>query len=250
MRSQGFAKERRLTRILMLLVVLAACSTCATAGNITEWIGNDDGAPTSGPFPASLQAQSQFEAAAQGLGSLTTITFEDLPTGYQQHFTAALGVTVDVNAPNLGPNFSGISDSLTDNVHGFNITPNGKNWFGFPQGSATFNFADGTQAFGFWLLGVDSETTSITVSFNDGMPQLLQGPATSMGGAAYFAFTDPGANIFSITITNTSNDFWGIDDVTFSGPPKEELPEPGSIILLASGVVGVGGVLRKKIVGC
>ena len=230
-----------------LVFLIATYATPAAAGNITEYIGNDDGAPVTGPFPASSASQSMFAAAANGFSSINTITFETLPVGFQTSFTAAPGVTVTINAPDFGSGLSGINNFTLGNTHGFNITPNGKQWLGFPVGSATFNFAGSTQSFGVWLTGVQSASlSSLNVTFNDGQPESLPLPITTNGGAAFFGFTDPGTAISSITITGVGSDLWGIDDVTYSLPAQLPLPEPSSLLLLSSGALGIAGLLRRK----
>jgi hypothetical protein len=79
-----------------------------------------------------------FETAASGLASINTITFEGLAVGFNSTFNAAQGVTVDVNAPNLGNGLSGINDFTLGNLNGFNVTLNGTQWFGFPHGIGYF----------------------------------------------------------------------------------------------------------------
>lgn len=230
-----------------LVLLIAICDTPAAAGNITEYIGNDDGAPVTGPFPASSASQAMFEAAAMGIASINTITFETLPVGFQSSFTAASGVTVDVNAPNLGSGLSGINNFTLGNTNGFNVTPNGAQWLGFPQGSVTINFAGSTQSFGVWLTGVQAATlSSLNVTFNDGQPESLRLSITTNGGAAFFGFTDPGAAISLITITGVGTDDWGIDDVTYNLPAQLVLPEPSSLLLLGSGAAGIASLLRRK----
>ena len=228
--------------------LIAACAMPAAASNITEYIGVDDGAPVTGPFGASSLAQGMFESAATGIGSISTITFEALPVGFQSSFVAAPGVTVAVNAPNLGLGLSGISNNNTSNTSGFNVTPNGSQWFGFPQGSATFTFAGDTQSFGFWITGVQAAMmTSLTVSFNDGQAQMLDLPINENGGTAFFGFIDPGFPISSVTITGVGADHWGIDDVTYNLPAQLAIPEPSSLLLLCAGAASIAGRLHRKI---
>lgn len=240
---------RLVTACLVILpVFIAACTMPAMASNITEYIGYDDGAPITGPFPASSAAQSMFLNAAGGIARTGTITFETLPVGFQSTFSPAAGVTVVVNAPNLGSGLSGINNFTLGNTNGFNITPNGKQWFGFPEGSATFTFAGDTQSFGFWITGVQaSMLSSLTVSFNDGQAQKLDLPINNDGGTAFFGFIDPGFPISSVTITGVGADHWGIDDVTYNLPAQLAIPEPSSLLLLCAGAATMSGLLRQNI---
>ena len=246
-----FATRRRSAHALcpLALALLAAFLAAPSSGsNITQYIGVDDGAPVTGPFPASSNSQAMFESAASGLGTLNTITFESLPVGFQSSFLAAPGVTVTINAPNLGSGLSGINNFTLGNTNGFNVTPNGKQWLGFPQGSATFAFAAGTQSFGVWLTGTQASMLSaLNFTFDDGQPESLRLPINTNGGAAFSGFVDPGSNISSITIVGVGTDAWGIDDVTYNLPPQLALPEPSSVILLATGAAALAGTLRRKL---
>jgi hypothetical protein len=130
-------------------------------------------------------------------------------------------------------------------VYGFNVTPGGSQWLGAPIGTTTYSFASPITAFGLWLTGVQTVfTTSFTLTFNDGTAQTLNLPINVDGGTTCYGFTDTAA-FSSITITNLSDDAWGQDDVSYSSPSS--VPEPSSLLLLGSGVVGLAGLPRRKL---
>jgi PEP-CTERM motif len=235
-------RKQSINRVLLVAAVILFAAVNASAGIVT-FNGQDDGAGTGGPFPNSLAAQTAFQAAASLLSPISLIDFENQPLGYNANFTAAPGVTVALTGNDFGDGFSGISTTTFGNLFGFNTTPGGAKWLGFPGGTATFNFANPTDFFGFWTSGVQTIfTSSLTVAFNDGTSESLNLPINVNGGASFFGFTDAGASISSITISNISNDAWGIDDVQF-----DATPEPSSILLFGTGALCLAGMLRRKI---
>jgi hypothetical protein len=72
--------------------LLVALVTPAGAGTITLYTGADDGAPTSGPFPNSSAAETNFLIAASALGNVNTHSFNEQPLG-------ALTVSFDDGTP-------------------------------------------------------------------------------------------------------------------------------------------------------
>lgn len=235
-------------RLSMAIAGLFAVAAIGTAhATIVTYVGQDDGAGTSGPFPNSTAAQASFLAAA---ANNHTISYENLAVGYYSPIAAALGVSIALTGPNYGSGFSGISNTTSGNVYGFNTTTGGSQWLGFAGGSATFTFAAPIYSFGTFLTGLQqvfSGTDGLQITFNDGTSQTLMPPINLNGGAEYFGFTD--TNPFtSITLTNLSNDAWGIDDTSF-GASSTSVPEPGSLGLLGFGALLIGGfvTLRRRI---
>ena len=242
---RSFETPAKLTRYLVVAAVVLLASY-AMAGPVI-YSGQDDGASTTGPWPNSAAAQTAFLAAAGLLSPISTMTFESpVALGYYSPITnAGPGVSIALNAPDFGDGFSGVSVTTFGNLDGFNVTPGGSQWLGFPDGSATFSFAHPTEYFGFWLTGVQTVFTSaLTVTYNGADGQTLSTPINVSGGAQYFGFTDAGNAFTTLTISNISNDAWGIDDASYNGGTAT--PEPSSLLLLGSGILGLAGVVRRK----
>jgi hypothetical protein len=225
--------------------VIAAVALLGTLGtahaSIGTFTGSDNGASTSGPWVNSAAAESTFDAAASGYGALQTLTFESQSLGLGG-FTEG-NASVSFSAPDYGNGFSGISNATSGNLYGFNVTAGGSQWLGAPLGSATFTFAGGTNSFGGYFTGLQttfSGTALMVVTFNDGSSQTLNVPVNADGGATYFGFTDTTA-FSSVTIANSSNDAWGVDNVTFT----TAVPEPASVVLMMAGLAVVGGACRR-----
>jgi hypothetical protein len=181
-----------------------------------------------------------------GFGMLNTLTYESLAVGFYSPIIAP-GVTITLSAPDFGASFSGISNTAIFYLAGFNTTPSGDQWFGFPGGSATFTCSSPTNSFGTFLTGLQqsfSGTSGVAITFNDGTPETLNPPINVNGGAEYFGLTDT-SSFTSLTITNTTGDAWGVDDTTFTGS-SSSIPEPTSLTLVATGLGSAGLVLRRQ----
>ena len=172
-----------------VFVTLALCASTSQA-SIIVFQGQDDGAPTTGPFPNSDAAQASFETAAAAFGSTNTITYENLALGYYNNLiAAAAGVSIALTGSDGGAGLSGISNTTLGNVYGFNTTTGGANWLGFGDGTATFTFATPTNSFGTFLTGLQTFYTAqgvLTITFNDGTTETLTPTVNVNGGAVHF----------------------------------------------------------------
>jgi hypothetical protein len=225
-----------------LLIAISSIPLKAQAA-ITTFSGQDDGAPVSGPFTNSVAAQTNFLSAANGFGSVATETFQEFSVGASGTLPIA-GGSVTLTTP-YGVPFGGVNSGTTggNNLYGFPL-PGQTNWLGFADGSAAFNFTAPTNSFGFFTTGVQTEfTTDLTITFNDGASETLHLPINVNGGASYFGFTDT-QPFSSATITDLSNDAWGVSDVSYNF--ASTVPEPATWTMLILGFGVIGGMLRRS----
>jgi PEP-CTERM motif len=241
------------------LLKVAACATgllISSAANaaIITYTGSDPGVGPPGPYPNADAAAAQFDAA---VGTHGTATFEGLPTG---NFAPG---SLEV-APGVTASFTNLYDFLTVGINdedrpggfelGFNTTALGTQWLGIGPnafdpvgGSVTFTFASPTSFFGAYLTDTeDNYPELLTLTFDDGSPQSLGITKNPTGGGAiFFGFTDFGASFSSVTFntggpTDEFRDFFGIDDIRY------QVPEPGSLLLLGTGLLGLAGMRRRR----
>ena len=189
---------------------------------------------------------------------MNLITFESLPVNVP---TYATNLSLDggsVTALLAGPwthSTSGITSTTGSNPYGrnygFNVTPGGSHYLELDvtmsasPASVTFNFTSPIQAFGAYAGGVGTAGVlgnTVVAKFNDGSSQqyTLVGAPSANGGMMFFGFTDPGAQIMSVTIEEAGSfgfidDSFSLDDIRYvtngAAPPT---PNASSIPTLST----------------
>jgi len=248
-------KHERLKTLAGLLraALTVACLLTVTQlhAAIVTFTGADPGVGPGDPFPNSAAAAASFEAAA---GATSLVDFESAPLGPFDSLDVGSGLTIAL--ANVDPGFAGISDDNTDAALGFNTTPGGSQFlrispnFGGPDVTATFTFASPISSFGAYLTGTESSLDgTLTLNFNDGTSQTLAIPKNDSPGVQFFGFTDLGASISSIVLTEAgpfdSRDIFGVDDVRFGAAVA--IPEPSTLLpALGGALVGLGLAVRRR----
>lgn len=244
---------RTASKLLILgCISLGLSSGMANASPIT-FIG-EDVQPTPSPTVRtnSDAAHAAFVAAAAGIGSIATLTFETSPLGSFTNLAVAPGVTMNgtdsFGTPQTIRNTSNFP--AAPSLDGTNTTSGGSHFVEMVGGNLVFTFTNPVQFFGAYLTGIQTNFFSDRITFNDGSAQsfTLAGTGTSsgVGETAFFGFTDAGRSITSITITTgdaNSGDFIGVDDVSYQ---VAAVPEPTTLTLLGLGLAGVIARHRRR----
>ncbi len=221
---------------LAALVVIAVASSSVRADTITI-TGVDSGQASTATVVCEFNSQTNTftftitnTSAITFPGSTSTITAIgfDLPPRGNAVNTGLNGFTGN-QAPSLSSNFTFSDADLGVVPHGFNNPPPTVLDFAFIT-SNSGNFNSGDVADGL----LPGESASFTVS-----------------GAAFTGFTETEiCNAIFVRFQNvpTGPGIGGEgSDVGRPGTPNGEVPEPSSILLLGSALVGLGGYARKKL---
>lgn len=222
--------------------------------------GQDDAATPDDVFSVSRAAENAFRHAAADFGTIITEDFEAHDPGHYYMIESA-GLAIYPLALDMGAEFSGIVNNTAAGHpeadparYGFNTTPGGANWFGFPgyfDSEAHFLFDIPTNSFGFFTTGAETAlTASITVTLFDGSALSYALPINNGGGVGFFGLVDTtGFSQIAIRQTNSGGtaDAWGMDDISWTvAGSAAAVPEPGTWALLIAGFALTGLAARRR----
>jgi len=174
-----------------------------------------------------------------GLVGSTVIDFESPAAGTYSTLTLS-GVTFTPDSGNL----MWVDGTYVGDYNTFGRQSLHNNYDPQSFNTLTFNFNGTTSGFGFFWGASDDQWTLTAYDSSHNPIESFLLPITHGSNAGDFVgLLDPG--IASATLSGTGGDYIFIDNFEFN--PTSSTPEPGSLLLLGSGIVGIAGVFRRKL---
>lgn len=118
------------------------------------------------------------------------------------------------------------------------------------DGTLSQSFSDHAGAqytFSFWFASVGDSPSDFSADW-DGTPVLsLTTPNTGANWSLY-TFTETGTGSDNISFSFRDDPgYMGLDNVSVTESSGQSVPEPSSLLLLGTGVIGLGGIIRRKL---
>ncbi len=184
-----------------------------------------------------------FESYANGTGGPLAINF------------AGAGVTATLGA---GGSIVSLADGATNGVGRYGVTgdPDATENFWETSSSQTITFSAPVAAFGFFGIDIGDFNGQVTVTTSGGLNQVFNVGNTlngNGGSVLFWGVIDTAATFTSITFGNTApgSDFFAFDNFTVGSLAQVKdptrVPEPGTLLLLSMGLLGVAASRKRKL---
>ena len=175
-----------------------------------------------------------------GLVGSTMIDFESTTPGTYTSLTLS-GVTFTPDAGNV----MWVDNAYIGQYNNFGTQSLHNNYAPQSFNTLTINFNGTTSGFGFFWGASDSQWVLTAYNSSNNPIESFALPITRGSNAGDFVgLLDPG--IAWATLSGTGGDYVFIDNFEFNGTGTST-PEPSSLLLLGSGILGLAGVIRRKL---
>lgn len=215
------------------------------------FFGEDLGASGGAPLTNSIAAETQFLSFLTGVG---TETFD---VGFTDGQTGPLSLTF----PGAGTATLQGTGEIEDDPGAGRFAISDPNWWevDVTTGSFYIDFTNPVAAFGFYGIDVGDFAGQLQLTFMSGgtsIPVLVPHSVEGIGGvdpegAAFFYGYINTANPFTqvvfqdVSLNSYGSETFGFDNMTI-GSVEQVVPEPGTVILLGTGLLALGGIAYRR----
>ncbi|GMT41637.1 MAG: hypothetical protein IEMM0002_0048 [bacterium] len=144
-------------------------------------------------------------------------------------------------------NYNCTSDDLGYGTGGYHHNGNFFLWAG-PNADAQGVIVDFTSNDGTWFSTGYSSYSNFNVHayFTDGTNATVGGASNYGGPMSYLTINAGAGQFIDYVVLHDSGNYWMVDDMSGDATGVNPVPEPATILLLGSGLIGLGFFARKR----